>query len=67
MQFDIKGTKQIIKLLKNLAKKEKKVIIITANNNLISPIANKVINLKGGRISSIKINKKPVSAGDLKW
>ncbi len=67
MQFDIKGSKQIIKLLKNLAKKEKKVIIITANNNLISPIANKVINLKGGRISSIKINKKPVSAGDLKW
>ena len=67
MQFDIKGTKQIIKLLKNLAKKEKKVIIITANNNLISPIANKVINLKGGRISSIKINKKPVIAGDLKW
>lgn len=67
MQFDIKGAKQIIKLLKNLSKKEKKVIIITANNNLISPIANKVISLKGGRISSIKINKKPVSAGDLKW
>lgn len=67
MQFDIKGAKQIIKLLKNLSKKEKKVIIITTNNNLISPIANKVINLKGGCISSIKINKKPVGAGDLKW
>lgn len=67
MQFDIRGAKQIIKLFKNLSKKEKKVIIITTNNNLISPTANKVINLKGGRISSIKINKKPVSAGDLKW
>lgn len=67
VQFDIKGAKQILKLFKNLSKKEKKVIIITTNNNLISPIANKVVNLKDGRISSIKINKKPVSAGDLKW
>ena len=30
-------------------------------------IANKIINLKNGRITSIKINKKPISAGDLKW
>lgn len=67
MQFDIKGVKQILKLLKNVAKKEKTTIIITTNNNLISPIANKIINLKNGRITSIKINKKPISAGDLKW
>lgn len=65
--FDQKTKKQVLKLLQNLALKEKKVVVIVNENGKISPIANKVITLKNGNITSVKINKKQTQAGDLKW
>ncbi len=64
--FDLKTTKQILKFLKNLSKKEKITIIIASNNNFLFPIADKIITLKNGTISSIKENKKKINIGDLK-
>lgn len=62
-----KESKQILKLIKEIAKKEKKTIIIITNNSDISPIANKVIKIKDGLLESVLINKTPLDAGDLKW
>lgn len=62
-----KESKQILKLIKEIAKKEKKTIIIITNNSDISPIANKVIKIKDGLLESTLINKTPLDAGDLKW
>ena len=65
--LDEKGSKQILKLLQNMAKKEHVTIIITTHNTLLCPIANKVLTLKNGSVSNVKINKKPKSVGDLLW
>lgn len=65
--LDNKSKKQILKLLQNYAKKEKMIIVITTCNEDFSSIANQVITLKNGSIKDLKINKKPISAGDLKW
>lgn len=65
--LDEKSSKQILKLLQSMAKKERITIIITTHNTLICPIANKVITLKNGSVSNVKINKKPKSVGDLSW
>ena len=65
--LDYKTGKQILKLLQNMAKKEKMTVVIITHNNAIAPMANKVINFKNGSVSNVKINKKPKAVGDLKW
>ncbi len=65
--LDDKTGKQILKLLQSMNKKEKMTVIIITHNNAIAPMANKVIRFKNGSVESVKINKKPISAGDLSW
>ena len=65
--LDYKTGKQILKLLQNMAKKEKMTVVIITHNNAIAPMANKVITFKNGSVSNVKINKKPKAVGDLKW
>ena len=59
--------KQVLKLLQTTAKKEHMTIIIITHNSSIYPIANKVITLKNGSVTEVKINKKPKTAGDISW
>ena len=65
--LDEKSKKQVLKLLQSLSKKDKTTIIIATNDESILPIANKIITLKNGTISDVKVNKKPKSVGDLTW
>lgn len=44
--LDYKTGKQILKLLQNMAKKEKMTVVIITHNNAIAPMANKVITFK---------------------
>ena len=59
--------KQVLKLLQTTAKKEGTTIIIITHNNSIYQIANKVITLKNGSVTEVKINKKPKTVGDISW
>ena len=65
--FDRKEKKQMLNLIKDIAKKEKMTVIIATKDNSILPIANKIIKIKNGNIMSVKVNKKPASVGELKW
>lgn len=64
--LELKSKIQILKLLKSLCKKDKKVVIITTNDDSIFPIANKIIKIKNGSLTNMIINKKPKAIGDLK-
>lgn len=66
-RFDNKEKKQMLNLIKDIAKKEKMTVVIATKDNSILPIANKIIKIKNGNIMSVKVNKKPVSVGELKW
>ena len=48
--LDYKTGKQILKLLQNMAKKEKMTVVIITHNNAIAPMANKVITFKNGSV-----------------
>lgn len=65
--LDSKNAKQVLKTLQNMTKKDKATVVIATNNDVIAQMANKVITLKNGTVSSVNINKKPKLAGDLKW
>lgn len=65
--LDYKTGKQILKLLQDMAKKEKITVIIVTHNSAIAPMANKVISFKNGGVEAIKINKKTKPIGDIEW
>lgn len=65
--LDSKTGVNVIKLLYDLCKKDNTTVIIVTHNELLSKIADKIINLKNGRIESIKINGTPTAIDEIDW
>lgn len=65
--LDYNTGKSILKLLSDTAKKYNMTVIVITHNSAIAPIGNKVITVKSGKISSVKINSSPVSIESIEW
>lgn len=66
-KMESKDKKDSIKLIKSIIRKEKILVLASCSDNLLSPIANRVVILKNGTINKIIENKKPKAVGDVKW
>jgi hypothetical protein len=42
-------------------------VVVITHNTALTPMADKVIHIKNGRVSSSEINTKPVSVNDIEW
>jgi putative ABC transport system ATP-binding protein len=42
-------------------------VIVITHNSAIAPIADKIIKVKNGKISSVKINENPVPIESIEW
>ena len=65
--LDYKTGKSILKLLQDMAKKEKMTVVIITHNGAIAPMADKVIHFKNGTAEKIEINKETMSIDDIEW
>ena len=65
--LDYNTGKQILSLLQQICYEKKITVIIITHNNLIAPIANRVIHFKSGCVTKIEINPNPKLVGDLEW
>lgn len=65
--LDYNTGKQILQLLQDTAKKEKMTVIIITHNAALTPMADKVINFKNGKVQDIKLNKKPLPISEIEW
>ena len=65
--LDYKTGKSILKLLQEMARKEKMTVAIITHNGAIAPMADKVIHFKNGTAEKIEINDKPVSIDEIEW
>lgn len=65
--LDYKTGKSILKLLQNTAKNLNTTVIIITHNGAIKDIADKVFELKDGRIINSYINDKPVNVEEIEW
>ena len=63
--LDYNTGKEVLKLLQNTAR-HKKVIIIT-HNQAITPMADRIIKIKNGKVSENRINENPVSIDQIEW
>ncbi len=58
---------QILKLIKRASEIMNMTVIIITHNNAISPIADRVITMRSGRISKIELNETPMPVERIEW
>ena len=65
--LDYKTGKSILKLLQDMARKEKMTVVIITHNGAIAPMADKVIHFKNGTAENIEINENPKPVEEIEW
>ena len=65
--LDYSTGKSILKLLSDTSKKHGMTVIVITHNSAITPIADKVITLRSGKVESIVKNNNPMSIEKLEW
>ena len=59
--------KQVLKVLQDTCRKEKKTVIVITHNLALTPMGDKVIKLRSGRIESIEINEHPLDVDRIEY
>lgn len=59
--------KAILKLLQDTCRERGMTVIVITHNTAITPIADRVIKIKNGRVKSSVVNEHPVSVETIEW
>jgi putative ABC transport system ATP-binding protein len=59
--------KSILKLLQDTCLDRKMTVIVITHNTALTPIADRVIKIKNGKVSRMIMNENPVSVETIEW
>ena len=59
--------KNILRLLYDVSKNNKKLVIVVTHNQALRAMADKVISIKNGQIEKVEINSNPVAIEEIEW
>ncbi len=65
--LDYQTGKSVLKLLQKTCIDNNVTVIVITHNLALTPMGNKVIRVKNGRVSNIEINDNPVSIDNIEW
>lgn len=65
--LDYNTGKAILKFLQDTCREKGMTVILITHNLAIAPMADRVIQIKNGRVSKITVNPKPVSVETIEW
>jgi putative ABC transport system ATP-binding protein len=65
--LDYQTGKSILKLLQDTCHKKGKTVVVITHNLAIAPMADRVIEMKNGKISNIMINEHPQPVETIEW
>jgi putative ABC transport system ATP-binding protein len=65
--LDYKTGKTILQLLQDTCKKTGRTVILITHNSALTAMADRVIRVSGGKVSSVTLNPEPVSASTIEW
>ncbi len=65
--LDFHTGQDVLKLIESIVRDRKTTVIMVTHNIEIAKMANRVIRLKDGMISSMRVNLHPLHAEDLSW
>ena len=65
--LDYNTGKSVLKLLQDTCRKNGMTVIVITHNQAITAMADRVIKVKSGTISSVKMNDSPVDISEIEW
>lgn len=65
--LDYQTGKQVLKVLQDTCRKKKKTVIVITHNLALTPIGDKIIKVKSGKIESIEINDNPMDVDRIEY
>ena len=65
--LDYETGKRILKILKEASRLNNKTVIIITHNQAITKMADRVIYVKNGKITSMSVQENPVSVEEIEW
>ena len=65
--LDYNTGKSILKLLEDTCREKGMTVIVITHNQAITPMADRIISIKNGKVHSIKMNENKVSVDKIEW
>lgn len=65
--LDYNTGKTILKLLQDKCRQDGMTVVLITHNSAITPMADRIIKMKSGRITSNEINRNPISVENIEW
>jgi putative ABC transport system ATP-binding protein len=65
--LDYQTGKAILKLLQDMCREKGMTVIVITHNSALTPMADRVIKIKNGKVSSMVQNENPTSVEKIEW
>ena len=65
--LDYNTGKAVLKLLQDMCRKKGMTVIVITHNQAITPMADRIINIKNGKVTDARLNDHPVSIDEIEW
>ena len=65
--LDYNTGKAILKLLQEMCREKGMTVIVITHNSALAPMADRLIKIKNGKVSSMKVNENPISIYEIEW
>ena len=59
--------KAILKLLQDMCREKGMTVVVITHNSALTPMADRIIRIRSGKVSSMEINENPVPVEDIEW
>ena len=65
--LDYQTGKAILKLLQDTCRQKKMTVIVITHNSALTPMADRVIKIKNGKVSKMSLNENPEPIDNIEW
>jgi putative ABC transport system ATP-binding protein len=65
--LDYMTGKSILKLLQDTCRERNMTVIVITHNTALTPMADRVIKIKNGKVTKMMLNENPVSVDSIEW
>ena len=65
--LDYQTGKAILKLLQDMCREKGMTVIVITHNSALTPVADRVIHIKNGTVSSMELNENPTPVEEIEW
>ena len=65
--LDYQTGKAILKLLQDTCRQKKMTVIVITHNSALTPMADRVIKIKNGKVSKMYLNENPEPIENIEW